>query len=149
LSCYVDTLRSYPAAGLRFTEFCHLLADERSELHDLAGQIGVPRRFFQDHPWRWHYDLPEHVRVEAVRLGARQVDLAFVGRLLRDRRRSLTGGGGAPDGGIAPDGGSLPGSGGAPDGGIAPDGGSLPGGGDAPDGGIGPVGEHDTKGGDE
>ena len=48
----------------------------------------MPRRFFQDHPWRWHYDLPAHVRVEAVRLGAREVDLAFVGRLLRDRRRS-------------------------------------------------------------
>ena len=91
MSCYVDTVRSYPAAGLRFTEFCHLLADERDELHDLAERIGMPRRFFQDHPWRWHYDLPAHVRVEAVRLGAREVDLAFVGRMLRDRRLAVTG----------------------------------------------------------
>jgi Protein of unknown function (DUF4031) len=101
VSCYVDTVRSYPAAGLRFTEFCHLLADERSELHELAERIGVPRRFFQDHPWRWHYDLPEHVRVEAVRLGAREVDLAFVGRLLRDRRRSFTAESASGDGSLA------------------------------------------------
>ncbi len=91
MSCYVDTVRSYPAAGLRFTEFCHLLADERAELHDLAQRIGVPRRFFQDHPWRWHYDLPAHLRAEAVRLGAREVELAFVGRMLRERRQSVAG----------------------------------------------------------
>ncbi len=92
MSCYVDTVRSYPGAGLRFTEFCHLLADERGELHDLAERIGMPRRFFQDHPWRWHYDLPEHLRVEAVRLGANEVDLSYVGRMLRDRRLSVTAG---------------------------------------------------------
>ena len=92
MSCYVDTVRSYPGAGLRFTEFCHLLADERDELHELAARIGMPRRFFQDHPWRWHYDLPAHLRVEAVRLGALEVDLAFVGALLRERRRSMPGG---------------------------------------------------------
>jgi uncharacterized protein DUF4031 len=95
VSCYVDTLRSYPAAGLRFTEFCHLLADERGELHDLAERLGMPRRSFQDHPWRWHYDLPAHVRVEAVRLGAREVDLHFVGRMLHDRRLSVAAGGAA------------------------------------------------------
>jgi hypothetical protein len=130
VSCYVDTVRSYPAAGLRFTEFCHLLADERSELHDLAGRIGVPRRFFQDHPWRWHYDLPEHVRVEAVRLGAREVDLAFVGRLLRDRRRSFTAAASASgDGGLA---GSA----------------SLAGNGSAAGDRSSAVAEHDTSGGD-
>lgn len=91
MGCYVDTVRSYPGAGLRSTEFCHLLADDRDELHELAARVGMPRRFFQDHPWRWHYDLPEQLRVEAIRLGAREVDLAFVGRMLRDRRRSVCG----------------------------------------------------------
>ncbi len=86
MSCYVDAVRAYPGAGLRFRDFCHLLADSRDELHAMADRLGVPRRFFQDHPWRWHYDLPEHVRVEAVRLGAIEVDLYTVGRLLRERR---------------------------------------------------------------
>ena len=28
----------------------------------MADELGIPRRFFQDHPWRWHHDLPEHLR---------------------------------------------------------------------------------------
>ena len=91
MSCYVDTVRSYPTAGLRFTEFCHLLADERDELHAMADRLGMPRRFFQDHPWRWHYDLPSHLRPEAVRFGAIEIELRAVGRLLRDRRAALAG----------------------------------------------------------
>jgi len=89
VSCYVDSLRSYPDAGLRFDRFCHLLADTRTELHAMADEIGVPRRFFQDHPWRWHYDLPEHVRVAAVTHGAREVTMHQVGALLRRRRETV------------------------------------------------------------
>ena len=86
MTCYVDTVRHYPGAGLRFTDFCHLLADERAELHAMADAIGMPRRFFQDHPWRWHYDLPAHARAEALSLGAHELDLAGVGQLLKARR---------------------------------------------------------------
>ncbi|HEV7203861.1 MAG TPA: DUF4031 domain-containing protein [Jatrophihabitans sp.] len=89
MACYVDTVRSYPSAGLRFTEFCHLLADTRDELHEMADLIGMPRRFFQDHPWRWHYDLPEHVRVIAVELGAVEVTLHDVGALLKRRKTEI------------------------------------------------------------
>lgn len=90
MTCYVDALVSYPDAGFRYTEFCHLLADDRAELHQMADRLGVPRRFFQDHPWRWHYDLPAHVRAEAVGLGAQEVSMRTVGALLRARRRSAT-----------------------------------------------------------
>ncbi len=86
MTCYVDTVRHYPGAGLRFTDFCHLLADERTELHAMADAIGMPRRFFQDHPWRWHYDLPAHARAQALSLGAQELDLAGVGQLLKARR---------------------------------------------------------------
>ncbi len=86
MACYVDVPRSYPEAGLRFTEFCHLLADDRDELHELAEQLGVPRQFFQDHPWRWHYDLPAHARPRALELGAEPVTMHEVGALLRRRR---------------------------------------------------------------
>ena len=87
MSCYVDTVRAYPDAGLRYTDFCHLLADEREELHQMADQLGVPRRIFQDHPWRWHYDLPAHLRPKAVALGAIEVKLSEVGALLARRKR--------------------------------------------------------------
>lgn len=86
MACYVDTLRSYPDAGLRYSRFCHLLADTRDELHAMADALGVPRRFFQDHPWRWHHDLPEHLRDQAVELGAVEVTMHEVGALLRRRR---------------------------------------------------------------
>jgi hypothetical protein len=89
MACYVDAVRSYPGSGLRFTRFCHLLADTREELHAMADALGIPPRFFQDHPWRWHHDLPEHLRERAVELGAREVTLREVGSLLKARRAEI------------------------------------------------------------
>lgn len=91
MACYVDTVRSYPNAGLRFTDFCHLLADTRTELREMADALGIPHRFFQDHPWRWHHDLPAHLRPRAVELGAVELRLAQVGALLRARRDAYQG----------------------------------------------------------
>jgi hypothetical protein len=89
MTCYVDSVRAYPDAGFRYTEFCHLLADDRDELHAMAGALGLPRRAFQDHPWRWHYDLPAPFRPRAVELGAVEVGLTFVGGLLKRRRSEV------------------------------------------------------------
>jgi len=89
VTCYVDAVREYPDAGLRHTRFCHLLADTREELHELADDLGIPRRYFQDHPWRWHHDLPEPLRERAIALGAREVTLREVGLLLRRRKAEL------------------------------------------------------------
>ena len=85
----MDAVRSYPGAGLRFTEFCHLLADTRAELHEMAAALGIPARFFQDHPWRWHHDLPAPLRPRAVELGAVEVTMHDVGALLRARKAAL------------------------------------------------------------
>jgi hypothetical protein len=89
VACYVDAVRSYPSAGLRFVDYCHLLADTREELHAMADELGIPRRFFQEHPWRWHHDLPAHLRPRAVALGAREVTMHEVGALLRRRRAEI------------------------------------------------------------
>jgi hypothetical protein len=89
MSCYVDSVQAYPDAGFRYTDFCHLLADDRAELHQMADALGIPRRFFQDHPWRWHYDVPSHLREQAVALGAAEVELRFVGELLKRRRAAV------------------------------------------------------------
>ncbi|MHA3700986.1 DUF4031 domain-containing protein [Jatrophihabitans sp. YIM 134969] len=93
MTCYVDTVRQYPEAGLRFDAYCHLLADDREELHALAARLGMPRRAFQDHPWRWHYDLPAPLRPAAVDAGAVVVDFHAVARLLRARRTAVAAGG--------------------------------------------------------
>ncbi|MDP9093663.1 MAG: DUF4031 domain-containing protein [Actinomycetota bacterium] len=89
MATYVDTVRSYPGRGLRFTEFCHLLADTREELQEIADALGIPQRFFQDHPWRWHHDIPGHLRARAIELGAREVTIHEVGALLRIRRARI------------------------------------------------------------
>ena len=91
MACYVDAIRSYPNAGLRHTDFCHLLADTREELDAMAHALGIPDRFFQDHPWRWHHDLPAPLRPRAVELGAREVTMHEVGALLRARRAAVLG----------------------------------------------------------
>ena len=93
MTCYVDTVREYPDAGLRFIAYCHLLADTRDELHAMADELGIPRRYFQDHPWRWHHDLPAPLRSRAVELGAREVTMHEVGALLRQRRAAVRPGG--------------------------------------------------------
>ena len=90
MTCYVDTVREYPEAGLRFAAYCHLLADDRDELHAFAAGLGMPRRAFQDHAWRWHYDLPAEFRPAALAAGARAVDFHAVALLLRARRASLS-----------------------------------------------------------
>ncbi len=91
MTCYVDTVRHYPDAGLRFTDFCHLLADTPDELHAMAQALGLPRRIYQDHPWRWHYDLPAHLRDAAIALGAQSIEMHAVGALLKARRRAVRG----------------------------------------------------------
>lgn len=91
MACYVDAVRSYPDAGLRHTDFCHLLADTRDELHAMAEALGIPRRFFQDHPVRWHHDLPAPLRPRALALGAIEVTRGEVVALLRARRAAVAG----------------------------------------------------------
>ncbi|MCW2605075.1 MAG: hypothetical protein JWN61_3210 [Pseudonocardiales bacterium] len=91
MATYVDTVRHYPDAGLRYTDYCHLLGDTVDELHALADALGLPRRIYQDHPWRWHYDLPAHLRARAVELGALSVEMHQVGALLKARRAALRG----------------------------------------------------------
>jgi hypothetical protein len=63
----VDPLREYPDTGLPFRHWSHLVSDTSfEELHRFAGELGIPRRFFQGD----HYDLPAHLRARALELGA-------------------------------------------------------------------------------
>lgn len=91
MAVYVDMCLPYPHLERRTGHlwWCHLLADDRAELHDFAGRLEVPRRAFQEHEVRWHYDLPEVLRARAVLLGAAAVDRRTIGLMLRARREAL------------------------------------------------------------
>lgn len=71
MTVYVDTAR-HPFRGYIM---CHMIADSLDELHQMADQIGMERRWFQappkaSHP---HYDIPEEKRSQALALGAQEV----------------------------------------------------------------------------
>ena len=72
MAAYVDPIRHYPSARWRSKHWCHLTADTREELHALADRIGLRRESFQDHTYRWHYDLvPESCAVAVESAPAR------------------------------------------------------------------------------
>ncbi|MEP6697051.1 MAG: DUF4031 domain-containing protein [Pseudonocardiales bacterium] len=50
--------------------WAHLVSDSsHQELHDFAGQLGMPRHAFQGD----HYDVPAGLREQAIALGAQPV----------------------------------------------------------------------------
>ena len=60
--------------------WAHLVSDESyDELHAFAERLGIPRRGFQGD----HYDVPAHVREQAIALGAVPVDSRELVRRLR------------------------------------------------------------------
>jgi hypothetical protein len=70
MTVLVDELREYPHTPLPFRHWCHLVSDtDFDELHAFAARLGIPRHRFQGD----HYDLPAHVREQAVVAGAREV----------------------------------------------------------------------------
>jgi hypothetical protein len=84
---YVDGFRQ-PAkvAGCRPARWSHLLADDREELHAFAALIGMKREWFQDHPVRWHYDVTDTRRRQAITLGAREITFREVAAIMESRR---------------------------------------------------------------
>lgn len=83
MSVYVDDL--FPANGPRwpFGEACHMFADSEKELHAMAAELGLKRRWFQPRSRFPHYDLTRTKRELAVRLGAVETDRLFVSAFLR------------------------------------------------------------------
>ena len=54
----------------RGRRWAHLMADTLDELHAMAGQLGLPRRAFQDKTSGAHYDVDAELRTQALVLGA-------------------------------------------------------------------------------
>ena len=88
---YVDRVRH----RYRRMIMCHMIADSLAELHAMADQIGIARRWFQDHPRCPHYDICLSKRALAVKAGAIDADrrtfVEAMGRLRRKRAREGSG----------------------------------------------------------
>ncbi len=83
MAVYVDDMKK----PYRSMIMCHMLADTDDELHAMADQIGVARRWHQKAGTHHsHYDIALSKRALALAAGALEVDRQAVARILRAKR---------------------------------------------------------------
>ena len=78
MSVYVDA----PSHKFGRMLCCHMIADDLSELHDMARAIGCKDEWFQPRSFP-HYDIPKFRRVKAIELGAVEVDRRQLAKIIR------------------------------------------------------------------
>ena len=69
-----------------WNENCYLVADDIDELHTFARRLGLKRTWFQKHQWLPHYDLTRNKRVQAIRMGAINIDRNKLVSMMRQKR---------------------------------------------------------------
>jgi len=84
---YVDPpFEAPPAMHWPYKRACHLYADTREELHEMAGLIGLSRSWFQDRLDFPHYDLTVSKRQQAIARGAVATDREHARQTLERNR---------------------------------------------------------------
>jgi len=95
MTVYVDEITDHTRAAkanrLRHTHWSHLTADTPEELHEFANRLGLKRSWYQDHEYRWHYDVTPPVRARALALGAVEIDRYGLAAVVNARRVELLG----------------------------------------------------------
>lgn len=78
MTVYVDDMRA------RFGRMimCHMIADTEAELHAMADEIGVARKWYQGD----HYDIALSKRALAVLFGAREITKRQLGCMVANQR---------------------------------------------------------------
>jgi hypothetical protein len=86
MAVYVDDMQ----AGFGRMVMCHMVADTDEELHAMAGQIGVARRWHQkDGTPHSHYDICKSKRVSAIALGAIEIGQRKLVEIIRTKRAAM------------------------------------------------------------
>ena len=97
MTVYVDDMYLYPMGQFGRMKMSHLIADTDIELHAMALQIGVARRWWQS-PEKTsgsHYDIAMSMRTRALLLGAVSITLRECSAM--NARRRVTGQLGKPE----------------------------------------------------
>lgn len=87
MSVYVDDMKA------RFGRMvmCHMIADSTEELHAMADQVGVARRWLQKGGTaEEHYDVCLAMKSRAIALGAVEVTKRELVRKIRARRPAVS-----------------------------------------------------------
>ena len=82
MTVYVDDAQN----GYGRMKMCHMIADTDEELHEMAANIGVARRWHQQGGHRSQYDICLSKRALAVQRGAKEVSVRELGRIIRRKR---------------------------------------------------------------
>ncbi len=82
MSVYVD----HYFANYGRMQMSHLIADSLDELHAMADQIGVARKWFQKQASTPHYDVCKSKRLIAIQLGAIPLERRAFVMKMRDIR---------------------------------------------------------------
>ena len=86
MSVYVDDWQQPARVGRYSARWSHLTADTVEELHTFAARLGLRRAWYQDSGHRWHYDVTESKRGQAITLGARPIGWRDLAALVANRR---------------------------------------------------------------
>jgi hypothetical protein len=77
MTVYVDAVFTAEPRGKQAkshgVRWCHMIATDLDELHEMARKIGLKRRYFQPHPIYSHYDLVPTKRALAIAEGAQEI----------------------------------------------------------------------------
>jgi hypothetical protein len=83
MAVYVDDMQ----AGYGRMKMCHMIADSTHELLTMVDAIGVKRKWLQHSgTYREHFDICLAKRKLAVELGAKEVDMRTIGKIIRERK---------------------------------------------------------------
>ena len=91
MAIFVDTLlEAHQNPKWFYRQSCHMYSDDVEELHKFAQSIGLKRSWFQNHPRLPHYDLTANKRKQAVKNGAKEVDIKFTMNFMRRNKYGKT-----------------------------------------------------------
>jgi hypothetical protein len=90
MTVYVDDMHTTEMGRLGRMKMCHMVADTTDELLEMAGRIGVQRKWLQKAGTpHEHFDIAMSKRAEAVKAGAVEVTMSQLGRITRAKREAL------------------------------------------------------------
>lgn len=73
MTVYIDHYPEWLGVPAKWRGGGHLFTDNLEELHAFASRLGLRREWYQNKGFP-HYDLTESKRLQAIRLGATQVE---------------------------------------------------------------------------
>lgn len=80
MTVYVDNMMA-PFGRMKLS---HMIADTEAELHAMAADIGVRRKWYQGD----HYDVSLEKRALAIKAGAQEITWRACALMMMDRRRN-------------------------------------------------------------